>query len=70
MLELYRRALHIRRLHPALGNGALVWDPLAGPGVLSFTRLPGFQCIVNFRPDALRLPGHDGVLLSSVLLEN
>ncbi|GGX39107.1 glycoside hydrolase family 13 protein [Streptomyces chryseus] len=70
MLELYRRALHIRRLHPALGTGSLEWDPAAGSGVLSFTRSPGFQCIVNFRPDALRLPDHDGVLLSSVPLEN
>lgn len=70
MLELYRRALHIRRLHPALGNGALGWDPAAGSGVLSFIRPPGFQCIVNFRSDALQLPDHGGVLLSSVPLEN
>ncbi|MER8225420.1 alpha-amylase family glycosyl hydrolase [Streptomyces sp. NPDC094143] len=70
MLELYRRALQIRRAHPALGDGSLVWDPTAGSDVLSFTRTPGFQCIVNFRPDALRLPDHDGVLLSSVPLQN
>ncbi|MFJ4568865.1 alpha-amylase family glycosyl hydrolase [Streptomyces caelestis] len=70
MLELYRRALRIRRAHPALGSGSLLWDPTAGPGVLSFTRPPGFQCIVNFRPDPLRLPEHGGVLLSSVPLDS
>ena len=46
MLELYRRALRIRREHPALGDGRLEWRP-APAGALSFAREPGFACIVN-----------------------
>ncbi|MDH6109610.1 alpha-glucosidase [Kitasatospora sp. MAP12-15] len=70
MLELYRRALHIRRIHPALGDGALVWDRTAVPDLLSFTRPSGFQCIVNFGPQAVRLADHREVLLSSVRLQD
>ena len=45
-LELFRRALEIRRRHPALGAGSMEW--LDRPaGVLSFTREPGFACLVN-----------------------
>ena len=49
-LELYRRALAIRREHPALGDGELTWLP-APAGALAFTREPGFACIVNMSAD-------------------
>ncbi len=64
MLELYRAALRIRREHPALGEGDLVWND-AGEGVLSFTRAPGFACIVNLSDHPYRLPEYDRVLLAS-----
>lgn len=69
MLELYRKALHIRRVHPALGEGSLAWDSTAVPDVLSFTRPPGFRCVVNLGQGAVPLPDHREVLLSSVPLE-
>src|SRR5262249_5876004 len=46
MLELYRRALQIRREHPALGDGVMRWVDAPG-GALAFARDPGFVCIVN-----------------------
>jgi alpha-glucosidase len=49
-LELYRRALAIRREHPALGDGELSWLP-APAGALAFAREPDFACIVNLSAD-------------------
>jgi len=39
MLELYRTALHLRREHPALGDGTLAWVE-APAGVLAFRATP------------------------------
>ncbi|MFE1754225.1 glycoside hydrolase family 13 protein [Streptomyces anandii] len=64
MLELYRRALRLRREHPALGDGALTWRD-APEGVLCFGREPGLVCVVNLSDKLYRLPGHSSVLLSS-----
>ncbi|MFI1539220.1 glycoside hydrolase family 13 protein [Streptomyces anandii] len=64
MLELYRRALRLRREHPALGDGALTWRD-APDGVLCFGRQPGLVCVVNLSAEPYRLPGHSSVLLSS-----
>ncbi|TDC91520.1 glycoside hydrolase family 13 protein [Saccharopolyspora aridisoli] len=69
MLELYRSALRLRREHPALGEGDLAWND-AGEGVLSFTRTPGFACVVNLSGKAQRLPEHDRVLLTSGELDD
>ncbi|GAB2728684.1 glycoside hydrolase family 13 protein [Streptomyces bullii] len=64
MLELYRTALHLRRDHPALGDGDMTW--LETPdGVLTFARDPGFVCAVNLSTDPHPLPPHTTVLLSS-----
>ncbi|MFZ0383636.1 MAG: DUF3459 domain-containing protein, partial [Solirubrobacteraceae bacterium] len=53
---LYRRALAIRREHPALGDGELNWLP-APAGALAFAREPGFACIVNMSAaDPVPLP--------------
>ncbi len=70
MLSLYRRALRIRRDHPALGDGSLTW--LASPeGTLAFSREPGFACWVNLSEDRIELRAGpaDRVLLSSVPLD-
>lgn len=64
MLNLYRRALRIRRDTPALGDGSLVW--LDGPDdALLFTRSPGFTCLVNFSSRPADIPSPGSVLLSS-----
>ncbi|WP_165987762.1 glycoside hydrolase family 13 protein [Streptomyces sp. YIM 98790] len=64
MLELYRRALAVRREHPALGDGTLKW--LEEPEeVLAFVREPGFGCVVNLSGTACPVPEHRRVLLAS-----
>ncbi|MEU7489125.1 glycoside hydrolase family 13 protein [Streptomyces sp. NPDC042319] len=64
MLALYRRALRIRRDHPALGDGTMTWlDTPAG--VLAFQREPGFLCLVNLSAEPYPLPEHEEVLLAS-----
>jgi alpha-glucosidase len=68
MLELYRRALRLRRTHPALGDGGLRWAPDAPDGVLDFAREPGFRCVVNLSPVAVALPQGASVLLASAPL--
>jgi alpha-glucosidase len=65
MLELYRKALHLRRAHPALGDGTMTWDSTAQEEVLSFTREPGFRCVVNLSEHQIALPDHKEVILSS-----
>ncbi|CAM3936948.1 glycoside hydrolase family 13 protein [Nocardiopsis rhodophaea] len=63
-LALYTTALHERRAHPALGDGAMEW--VAAPeGVLAFRRDPAFACVANFSDTAVRSPLPGGVLLSS-----
>jgi alpha-glucosidase len=64
MLELYRRALHLRRAEPSLGDGTLRWLP-AEPDVLSFARDDGFACVVNLSDRAVALPPHRGIILAS-----
>ena len=62
-LEMYRDALHVRRRHPALGDGTLTWLD-AGPTVLAFRRDPGFACWVNLGAEPVPLPAGD-ILASS-----
>ena len=62
-LELYRRALLLRRRIPALGDGDLTW--LDSPaGALAFARDPGFQCWVNVSAEPVLLPPGKVVLAS------
>ena len=64
MLELYRRALSLRRTQAALGDGKLEW--LQAPeGALAFGRDPGFMCIVNLSGDPVALPDGAELLISS-----
>lgn len=70
LLNLYRAILAERKANPALGEGTgtLTWDD-APKGVLSFTREPGFRCVVNLSEQPYQLP--DGkVILSSEVLDN
>ncbi|PZS34349.1 MAG: alpha-glucosidase [Pseudonocardiales bacterium] len=68
MLSLYRRALEIRREHPALGDGTMTWLDLPD-GALGFAREPGFACVVNLSAsDAVRVPAEADVLLASAPL--
>ncbi|BDM69562.1 alpha-glucosidase [Streptomyces nigrescens] len=69
MLELYRCALHLRRDHPALGEGDLTWLD-APAGVLAYHREPGFACIVNLSSEPYELPAHEAVLLASGVVED
>ena len=64
-LHHYRATLAERRRNPALGDGTLTWDVDVPAGVLSFTREPGFRCIVNFGPEPFPLPVDATVLLAS-----
>jgi alpha-glucosidase len=67
MLELYRRALRIRRAEPALGAArAMTWRP-APAGVLAFDR-GGVTCVANLSPRPVGLPSHTAVLLASAPL--
>ncbi len=64
MLELYRRALGLRRAQPALGDGTLKWLD-APDGALAFARDPGFVCIVNLSSDPVAVPDGAELLISS-----
>ena len=69
-LSLYRRALAIRREHPALGDGELNWLP-APAGALAFAREPGFACIVNMSAaDPVPLPRDAVPLVASGALSD
>jgi len=68
MLELYRRALSLRKELPALGDGGLVWEPDARRGVLDFRREPGFRCLVNLSDSPVVVPSGGSVIASSAPL--
>jgi len=69
VLELYRTVLHLRREHPALGEGDLAWVSAPGDEVLHLRREPGFACVANLSGAPVELPAHDEVLLTSAPLE-
>jgi alpha-glucosidase len=64
MLELYRRALRIRRAEPALGESAAMTWRSAPAGVLAFDR-GDVACVANLSPSPVELPPHTAVLLAS-----
>ena len=68
MLELFRRALRLRRDQPALGDGALRWLP-SPPGTVAFARDPGFVCLVNLTAEPVALPEGSEVLVASAALD-
>jgi alpha-glucosidase len=69
MLQLYRRALSIRRSDPALGDGDIAWID-SEPDVLAFARGTDFVCVTNLSAASVELPAHTELLLSSQPLEN
>jgi alpha-glucosidase len=72
VLSLYKAALRIRKEHQALGEGRLEWDKDTPKGVLSFTRHPGFRCMVNLSTEPLGLPDEaaDVLLTSQPLVDD
>jgi alpha-glucosidase len=64
MLELYRRALRIRRTRPGLGDGTLRWLD-APDGALAFARDLRFLCVVNVSADPVPAPEGVELLISS-----
>jgi alpha-glucosidase len=69
MLNLYRRALHLRRDLPALHAEQLTWLGLDSDGqgddVVAFTRGARFACVVNLGTAPVPLPAGATVLLAS-----
>ena len=70
-LELYRRSLSIRSSHPALKQkisrnvaGEISWLPTK-PGVLAFTREPGFLLIANCNESPISIKVSGELLISS-----
>ncbi|HVR31344.1 MAG TPA: glycoside hydrolase family 13 protein [Acidimicrobiia bacterium] len=68
MLELYRSALRLRREH-FVDDEVLVWLDM-GTGVIAFRRGSGVECIVNFGPEAVRLPDSDVLLTSAPVFDS
>ena len=64
MLELYRRALRLRRAETALADSSLTWLP-APPGVLSYRRGGALTVVVNLSADPVQLPPHRELLIAS-----
>ncbi|HXI79506.1 MAG TPA: glycoside hydrolase family 13 protein [Verrucomicrobiae bacterium] len=64
MLQLYRAALRIRHNEPGLAGAAFGWLR-ADPGVLAFSRGERFVSVTNLSPDAVALPPHSELLLTS-----
>ncbi|MGA4508409.1 glycoside hydrolase family 13 protein [Propionibacteriaceae bacterium G1746] len=67
MLELYRSLLAERRANPALGAGSITWDE-SSADVLSFTRDPGFRCVVNFGAEPVAVEG-EPIIASQPLVD-
>ncbi|MFC4902864.1 glycoside hydrolase family 13 protein [Kocuria oceani] len=63
-LELYRRALRIRRAHPGLATTDFAWAE-APSGCLAYGRGAGFRCLVNLSGAEVPLPAGAEVLLAS-----
>ncbi|GAA1300774.1 alpha-glucosidase [Planotetraspora silvatica] len=65
MLSLYRAALKMRREHPALGDGTLIWRD-SPAGTLAFSRGESFSCVANLTSEWIEVEaGPGGLLLAS-----
>jgi alpha-glucosidase len=67
-LNLYRKALKIRKTHPGLGDGTINWLEV-NQNVVSFSRPGGFVCYLNLG-EAIELPKSAKVLVSSEPITN
>jgi alpha-glucosidase len=63
-LELYTKALRLRRELDALGDGSMAWLDAPG-GVLYFEREPGVRVAVNLTGEAVELAADGEVLVAS-----
>ena len=64
LLSLYRAALHLRGTDPALVGERFDWVH-AAPDVLAFRRGENVLVVTNLGSEAVSLPEHDAILLSS-----
>lgn len=64
-LSLYRRALRLRREHPALGGGRSFTWMRSPEGTLAFVRDPGFVCTANLTDHAVAFPPLGALLEAS-----
>lgn len=64
MLELYRRALRLRRAEDALADTTLTWLP-APEDVLSYRRGGALTVVVNLSAHPVELPAHTELLIAS-----
>jgi alpha-glucosidase len=62
MLSLYRAALTMRREHPALGDGTLIWRE-SPAGTLAFSRGDSFVCVANLTSEWIEVEASPGDLL-------
>ncbi len=69
MLELYRKALHIRSRETSLRTRELRWLPSA-EDVVTFKRGNDFVCVANLSSNPVELPPHRELIVSSLPLEN
>jgi alpha-glucosidase len=71
-LELYRRALELRRTHPALPGSQLRWLP-AGPDVLALERRvesDAIVCLVNLSTERMEMPAGEVLICTMNLAED
>jgi len=69
MLQLYRRALAVRRSDPAFRSGKFCWEP-SPPSTLSYRRGADLVVLANMSEHAVELPaGYEVLLASSPLPE-
>jgi alpha-glucosidase len=55
-LNFYKKTLKIRREHPALGGEGSITFLDTAPGVLGFTRVPGFNVFANTTDSEVQIP--------------
>jgi alpha-glucosidase len=67
-LNLYRKALAIRKSLPGLGDGPMSWVD-APEYVVAFSRPGNFYCYLNLGPD-LKLPNEAQILVSSTPIKD
>ncbi|MEU1972668.1 alpha-amylase family glycosyl hydrolase [Microbacterium sp. NPDC019599] len=68
-LNLYRRALELRRELAELGDGPLEWIESGHADSIAFRRGDTFVCVVNTGDVPIDLPAHEHVLLASSPLD-
>ncbi|MGP1674575.1 MAG: glycoside hydrolase family 13 protein [Candidatus Limnocylindrales bacterium] len=68
-LELYRKALRLRRGHPGFRGHGITWLP-AAPSVLQFDRPGGLEVVINIGTRSIELPTERPIMLASSTLSD